>query len=60
MPFDGASQLLLLLLMLLVRDLSSEDDGTVGKLNIVLLLFVLLADKHFASISDLIVGVVCM
>lgn len=59
MPFDGgASQLLLFL----ERDLSSVDvdDCTVGKLKMVLLLFVLLADKHFASISDLIVGVVWM
>lgn len=41
--------------------MSSQDDndvGTVGKLKIVLL-FVLFADKHFASISDLIVGVDC-
>lgn len=52
MPFDGGTTLLF------GRDLSS-DDGTVGKLKIVLL-FVLLADKHFASISDLIVGVVCI
>lgn len=52
MPFEGASQLLF------KRDLSSDDVGTDGKLKIVLLL-VLLADKHFASSSDLIVGVVC-
>lgn len=61
MPFDdGTSQLLLL--FKLERDLSSDDadDCTDGKLKIVLLLFVLLADKHFASSSDLIVGVVWM
>lgn len=52
MPFDGGSQL--------VRDLSSDDDGTDGKVKMVLLLLVLLADKHFASSSDLIVGVVWM
>lgn len=60
MPFDdGTSQLLLL--FELERDLSSDDadDCTDGKLKIVLL-FVLLADKHFASSSDLIVGVVWM
>lgn len=49
-PLDAASELL-------ERDLSSEDNGTDGKLKIVLLL-VLFADKHFDSISDLIVGVV--
>lgn len=41
----------------LERDLSSDDVGTVGKLKIVLLLLALLAERHFASISDLIVGV---
>lgn len=50
MPFDETS--------LLERDFSSDDVGTDGKLKIVLLLLALLADKHFASISDLIVGVV--
>lgn len=38
---------------------SVAEGGTVGKLKMVLLL-VLLADRHFASISDLIVGVVWM
>lgn len=43
----------------MLRDLSSADESTVGKLKMVLLL-VLFADKDFASNSDLIVGVVWM
>lgn len=50
MPFEFASQLL-------TRDLSSDGDGTVGKLKMVLLL-VLFADSDFASSSDFMVGVV--
>lgn len=54
MPFEAKSE------FIFERVLSSDDGGTDGKLKIVLL-FVLFADKHFVSISDLIVvGVVWM